>query len=279
MKSRRYLVAPFLSVLIVLALLGCIPGGGKQSAISTETATSLARQTLAAEANATASFQTAVAEAVGMTAAAQPKPDVTQLVGETPRPDTPSPTYTPPPTYTPVPSPTHTPTPTPTPGPTRLPVELCKPVGDRFGGIWSAIQKRVAENDTLGCPLNDAHPAQGAAEQFKNGYMMWRSDNKQIYVLYTNGHAGSFRDEFQAGSDPEKAGYTAPSGFVEPRSGFGKVWREQLGGPSSEIGWAMGDQYVAPNLVVQDFENGVIFWEDFVGNRVFLLSSGRWEQW
>jgi uncharacterized protein with LGFP repeats len=135
------------------------------------------------------------------------------------------------------------------------------------------------DNATLGCPLNDAHSAQGAAQQFQNGYMMWRSDNKQIYVLYTNGRGGSFRDEFQAGSDPEKAGYSAPSGFLEPRSGFGKVWRERLGGPSSEIGWAKGDEYVAPNLVVQDFENGVIFWEDMVGNRVFLLSPGSWEQW
>jgi uncharacterized protein with LGFP repeats len=108
--------------------------------------------------------------------------------------------------------------------------------------------------------------------------MLWRSDNKRIYVLFTDQGASSFQDEFQDGKDPEQVGYPAPAGLREPRRGFGKVWREHLGGPSSSIGWAKGDEYVAANLVVQDFENGIIFWEDKVGNRV-ILGSGSWEQW
>jgi len=173
---------------------------------------------------------------------------------------------------------THTPASTPTSAPTGA-VPCSRPVGDRFGGIWAAIQKRGADSAHLGCPLNDPHVVKGAAEEFQNGYMLWRNDNKQILVLYTNGRAGSFPDTFQAGSDPETGGYAAPSGFVEPKSGFGKVWRERLGGPTSEIGWGKGGEYVTKNLMAQDFENGVIFWEDFVGNRVFLSSSGSWEQW
>lgn len=231
---------------------------------------------------------------------------VTVLVTQPPQATyTPYPTYTPPPTYTaapPLPTytslPTHTalpPVPTSTPMPTQPPaatqtpastptsaptatVPCSRPVGDRFSGIWAAIQKRV-DSAPLGCPLNDPHVVKGAAQEFQNGYMLWRNDNQQILVLYTDGRAASFPDTFQAGTDPDNGGYQAPSGFVEPRSGFGKVWREQLGGPSSEIGWAKGGEYVTKNLMAQDFENGVVFWEDFVGNRVYLANSGRWEQW
>ena len=225
------------------------------------------------------------------------KLEVTVLVTQPPLATyTPLPTYTSLPTYTPLPPvPTYTALPpvltstsmptsmpaataTPTSAPTNV-VKCSRPVGDRFSGIWSAIQKRPTGSAMLGCPLNDPHVVRGAAEEFQNGYMLWRNDNKQILVLYTNGHASTYADTFQAGTDPEKAGYAAPAGFVEPRSGFGKVWREQLGGPSSEIGWAKGDEYVTKNLMAQDFDNGVIFWEDFVGNRVFFVSPGSWEQW
>lgn len=163
--------------------------------------------------------------------------------------------------------------------PTVPPVPICdRSVGSRFRGIWEALQERDSAASRLGCPLNDAHSVYGAGQKFQNGYMLWRSDNMRIYVLYTDKSASGFRDEFQDGRDPERVGYSAPPGLQEPKRGFGKVWREHLGGPSARIGWGQGDEYVAPNLVVQDFENGIVFWEDNVGNRV-VLESGSWEQW
>ena len=162
--------------------------------------------------------------------------------------------------------------------PPSPPLPVCnRSVGPRFEGIWSATQKSASAASRLGCPLNDAHATYGAAQEFQNGYMLWRSDNQRIYVLHTDKGASSHPDDFQDGRDPEKVGYSPPSGYQEPKRGFGKVWREHLGGPSARIGWARGGEYVAPNLVVQDFENGIIFWEDKVGNRL-VLSSGHWAQ-
>jgi serine/threonine protein kinase len=185
---------------------------------------------------------------------------------------TPVPTSTPEPTSTPQPTSTPIPTATPVPTPTLTPTPCALGAGDRFGTIWNAVQAK------LGCPLNSAYPVYGAGQAFEHGYMLWRSDNTTIYVLLEGGKASSFADTFQDGVDPEKASLSPPAGKQEPIRGFGMVWREHLGGASSDIGWALADEYVAPNLVVQDFVNGLVFWEDKVGNRV-VYASGEWEQW
>ena len=151
-------------------------------------------------------------------------------------------------------------------------INCARPVGERFGGIWNVVKTR------LGCPLNDAHAEYGAAKGFERGYMLWRDGQDLVYVLYKDGESVIVYDKFREGVDPEKIGYSPPPGLQEPIRGFGKVWREHLGGPTAQIGWAIEHEYVAPNLVVQDFEYGMIFWEDGVGNRVFF-SSGHWEQW
>jgi serine/threonine protein kinase len=181
-----------------------------------------------------------------------------------------APTATLSPVSTDTPLPTLSDTPEATPTPTPTPCALAP--GDRFGTIWNAVQAK------LGCPLNSAYSVYGAGQVFEHGYMLWRSDNQTIYVLFESGKASSFADTFQDGVDPEKADLSPPAGKQEPIRGFGKVWREEFGGASSDIGWAVEDEYVAPGLMVQDFVNGVVFWEDRVGNRVFY-ASGEWAQW
>jgi hypothetical protein len=107
--------------------------------------------------------------------------------------------------------------------------------------------------------------------------MLWTSDNKTIYVLLQDGRAGAYADTFEDGVDPEKANLSPPAGLQEPIRGFGKVWREQLGGASSDIGWAKENEYQAPGLTVQRFVNGLVFWEGQVGQRA-IYASGTWEQ-
>jgi hypothetical protein len=176
-------------------------------------------------------------------------------------------------------TPTRTLTPTPRPPtPTHIGDNCSWPVGERFGGIWNAIQKRPSEKTRLECPLSDAHAEYGVAQKFEHGYMLWRDGQDLVYVLYQDGDASIIYEKYRQDMDPEKIGYAPPPGLQEPIRGFGKVWREHLGGLSARIGWATEHEYVAPNLVVQDFKDGMIFWEDCAGNRVFF-SLGWWEQW
>ena len=116
-----------------------------------------------------------------------------------------------------------------------------------------------------------------AADQvFQNGYMLWREDADRIYILYNNRTQQSFRDDFVEGTDPDNRGLIPPApNLQEPRRGFGKVWHEKLGGPGAAVGWAT-EREVGFELVVQDFEGGMIFWRDRVGTVVADWDEGTW---
>jgi len=265
----------------VLILVSCIAGAVALAAINgwppfaaTATPTSYAAASALEAATATATpSPSATLPAPTATATPLPTSTPTPVPTHTPQPtSTAEPTSTAAPTATATQEPTATPVPTSTPTPTSTPVPTpcAVEIGERFSAIWSIDHAR------LGCPLGPAVPMYGAGQSFERGYMLWTSEDQRIYVLFQDGRAASYEDTFQDG-DAETSNLSPPAGLLEPRRGFGKVWREHLGGASSEIGWAREEEYVAPGLTVQGFVNGFIFWEDRTGARV-VFSSGTWEQ-
>ncbi len=161
------------------------------------------------------------------------------------------------PTLTPTPVPTATPMPTPTPA---CPTE---PTGE-FAYLW----RNPLVQDRLGCPFDSPSIIKGVIEAFQNGLMYWREDLRWIYVIYNDGHWESYEDTW-APPEPERIGLTPPPGLVEPRRGFGKVWREQLGGPEAAIGWATEEEYPLPSRI-QNYERGMIL---EVNSVTYLLYS------
>ncbi|HXW01502.1 MAG TPA: hypothetical protein VEC93_24035, partial [Anaerolineae bacterium] len=62
------------------------------------------------------------------------------------------------------------------------------------------------------------------------------------------------------GSNPEGVGLSPPAGLVEPKRGFGWLWRTHLGGPEGPLGWALDREYGFDNTgQAQQFEQGLIF--------------------
>lgn len=131
---------------------------------------------------------------------------------------------------------------------------------------------------------------QDAEQPFENGRMLWRADNRHIYVIYEEGpRAGTydmFLDEWLEG-DPEYSCDAAPplDVLLQPKRGFGLVWCT-LGGPDALIGWALreeeGFDAGTGDPLVQDFGSGVVF-RDSVGmdsGMAYVLSSrtNRFEQ-
>ena len=93
--------------------------------------------------------------------------------------------------------------------------------------------------------------------------MMWRDDTNLVYVLHfrfgTNISAGDWRlivDQWDD-SNPEGIGLSPPPGLYEPIRGFGWVWRTYLGGPSSQVGWALEEEK-GFCVKVQPFEQGLL---------------------
>lgn len=195
----------------------------------------------------------------------------------TPTPLPPTPTPVPP---TPAEAPIAPATPTAEP-PASAPTETtldtaavsgCEiPVYSPFQGWWEA--------SGTPCPTRAAEVGDGAFQPFARGVMIWVDANDEegalIYVLNDeDGTWQRYEDLWQEG-DPERANLTPPSGFVEPERGFGRVWRDELGGPNAPIGWALINE-AGQQTVVQQFDGDTAI--ELGGRRVYwLYEDGRWE--
>jgi serine/threonine protein kinase len=236
-------------VVVVLVVILLLTGG--PSPVDT-TATEQALAALRA---------TQTAEAMPTTTQPQPTATAPATTTELPITDTPMPipTDTPiPPTETPV-TPIDTPViPTDTPiPPTYTPTPACGlPTDPTLAPLWDRAR--------LGCPTASSAITWAAWESFERGYMLWRSDTDNVYILNmqggTNLSAGTWelRTDTWDGSNPDGVGLSPPPGLYEPVRGFGWLWRTYLGGPGSQLGWAREEEKgFCANF--QPFDAGLIF--------------------
>lgn len=165
--------------------------------------------------------------------------------------------------------------------PALRPTSTPKPLGcslepARFLQVWRQVRSR------LGCPKEQAVPMSSAEQPFEHGRMIWDSSNRRIYVLSESGTWQSFEDTFVEGVD---SAYdpALPPPPQQPQRGFGKVWREQLGGPQAAVGWALeGERPVSGWR--ERFDHGLLVWTDDAlrgaqaqGAAYLLYDDGTWQ--
>jgi uncharacterized protein with LGFP repeats len=121
-----------------------------------------------------------------------------------------------------------------------------------------------------------------AEQPFERGLMIWESDSRQIYVLLDDGTWQALADTWIEGVDPAYDSNLPPPP-VQPQRGFGKVWREQLGGPEAAIGWALANERAVDGWR-QQFDGGMLVWTDAEqeeasgpGTAYVLYGDGTWE--
>ncbi|MFH1086432.1 MAG: hypothetical protein V1772_11815, partial [Chloroflexota bacterium] len=115
-----------------------------------------------------------------------------------------------------------------------------------------------------------------ADEPFQGGLMLWRQDALQVYVLYNNGTWQAFADTWTSADPETDPGIVPPTGFYQPRRGFGKVWRNHVP-VRTTLGWATTEErgFFGSS---QAFERGRMLWSDARGIYV-LYNDGRWERY
>jgi hypothetical protein len=149
-----------------------------------------------------------------------------------------------------------------------------------FVNLWYSYQNK------LGCPLSGGVTVPTIAEEaFQGGTTFWRSDTDEVYIIYdrlkSNGNqvstgqwdtAGNWRWD---GSNPDGVGMSPPHGLVEPKRGFGWLWRTHLGGADGPLGWALDREYGFDNIGrAQNFERGLMF-KGSSGRVYMLLYDGQ----
>jgi DNA-binding beta-propeller fold protein YncE/photosystem II stability/assembly factor-like uncharacterized protein len=133
----------------------------------------------------------------------------------------------------------------------------------------------------LGCPTSSGVQVLMARQPFQRGGMIWIGPSsslpdleKTVVVLADEGGTWQrFADSWQEGQPESDPAITPPDGLMQPVRGFGKVWRESLGGPGSVVGWAIAPE-VGLTGSVQRYENG---WLVSLGDeQVVLTNAGTW---
>ena len=142
-----------------------------------------------------------------------------------------------------------------------------------FGKVWSGYPT-VRTN--LGCPTDVEKGIRSSEQTFQSGYMLWREDLRRIYVLYNNHTWQLFTDTWEAGDAEYDPNIVPPSGFYQPKYGFGKVWRGQPG-VRDGLGWATRQER-SFWASIGPFEKGLMIWSDVEG--IFVLyDDGTWEEY
>jgi len=171
------------------------------------------------------------------------------------------------PTALPTRPPTIPPTPAPSPSPTA-----CPPPAASFGAAYARWRSQ------LGCPVASAAETWMAIQRFEHGWMFWSQDSAEIHVLIAAGGSTKwlrYADTWAEGQPDRDPSLTPPAGLQQPVRGFGKVWREQLGGPASAIGWAVEAEQ-GYGGTRQRFSNGMLLAGP--GSQAFaLFADGHWE--
>jgi hypothetical protein len=94
------------------------------------------------------------------------------------------------------------------------------------------------------CVAGQPATMNAAYQTFQQGIMVWRSDTRQVYALYSSGN-GVVMTEAWDGTTPITYSEQPPSGLLLPQNGFGWVWtsdstvRATLGwGTAAEQGYS-----------------------------------------
>ena len=131
-----------------------------------------------------------------------------------------------------------------------------------------------------GCPTGPAREVGTVYQAFEGGFMVWRQDTNEIYVMFKDGSAAYFLESDYAGL-PEAAVEEAPPLDRQiPVAGFGKVWAN---GPNvrSKLGWALDDEQ-GYNARIQSVASGreprpqYAFYLTLPGSEVVGSGYGVW---
>lgn len=137
----------------------------------------------------------------------------------------------------------------------------------------------------MGCAISPANNNSVAINEFGEGpdydrFMLWFSDEKQIYVLFPDQTWQAYVDTWQEGQpeiscNPLNVPPTSPP---LPRRGFGKLWCS-VAGLQDKMGTIDREERLCQHTVMQRFEKGKLLacFEDATVRYFRLLDDGSWD--
>jgi hypothetical protein len=149
------------------------------------------------------------------------------------------------------------------------------------GELGSVLATDLILTQLIGCAQGSMTSTNTAYQTFEHGIMVYDQSSSSIYVLtLADNRFRRFPDTWVEGVDPDTGGETPPPGLIEPRRGFGKVWRSNPD-VRAALGWATGDEQ-GSTASIQMFDRGRAMFLPQSGHTILLGddpggASGLWE--
>jgi hypothetical protein len=156
------------------------------------------------------------------------------------------------------------PPPPPLPPPTTQPCPI--PVASWLSARYTSD---AALRAAMGCPVGPDQPTGMAVQHFQYGVMFWRSDLRYIYALLNRHQWADYVDTW-TDKEPEAGYVVPPPGLIEPKRGFGKVWRTTLSQPNAWIGFGVETERGITGRL-QAFEHALGIRDE--QNNVFIIKA------
>lgn len=180
----------------------------------------------------------------------------------------------------------------PAPTPTLGPIPLSGTA------LPTAVQTGSPLPGPTAVPITSTRPAPTPAvfevvavyQVFQNGRMLWLADRGEIWVMIgrTTGPYKVFPDQFREGDPETDPGLTPPPGYLQPKRGFARIWRDN---PDlrAQIGWATDWEFAysarATRTTIGAFDGSGNFtpagdlWAVYLGDgslAYFNAAAGMW---
>ena len=147
----------------------------------------------------------------------------------------------------------------------------CEVAVVRSFGLVRAARPELSRR--LGCAVAPERPIQAAHQYFEGGYVYWRADVRQVYVLYDDSTWLAFADTWR-GENGEDSEETPADGRQVPTRAIGRASGEKPDA-RTRLGLALTVERGFSG-VIQPFERGLMLKGD--NRRVYALySNGTWQ--
>jgi hypothetical protein len=146
-------------------------------------------------------------------------------------------------------------------------------------GLGLASEAILAQ--LVGCPQGSVTTTPTVWQRYERGVMIYEQSTSSIYVLtVADKRFRRFPDTWVEGVDPDSGGEAPPPGLIEPRRGFGKVWRSNPD-VRAALGWAITDEKLDASSY-QRFDRGWAYYlpqnnYTIVMNYDPVNENGNWE--
>jgi hypothetical protein len=146
-------------------------------------------------------------------------------------------------------------------------------------GLGLASEGLLAQ--LVGCPQGGVTTTTTVWQKYERGVMIYEQSTSSIYVLtVADNRFRRFPDTWVEGVDPDAGGEAPPPNLIEPRRGFGKVWRSNPD-VRAALGWAITGERLDTSSY-QRFDRGWAFYLP-QNNYTIVMSydtinqNGNWE--